>query len=111
MKDTKIVLNLAIEGIHFWEGCNIEEVMFLKNEHRHIFYIEIHKEVSHLDRDIEIIKLKREIKNWFGPEPVQFGGKSCEMIADGLLEAFDCCYVKVLEDNENGAIVERKQIC
>ena len=76
MKDTKIVLNLAIEGIHFWEGCNIEEVMFLKNEHRHIFYIEIHKEVSNLDRDIEIIKevynytdaKAQEVLNILGPQ-------------------------------------------
>jgi len=106
MKNIKIVLNLNIEGIHYWKDCDIEEVMFLQYPHRHIFHIEVQKQVSHADRDIEIIKLKREIKNWLGSEPVNFGGKSCEMIAEEILKEFDACYVKVLEDNENGAIVE-----
>lgn len=106
MKNTKVVVNLQVEGIHQWDGCDIEEVIFLIHPHRHIFHIEVHKEVSHADRDIEIIQLKRQIKNWFGDEPVIFGSKSCEMIAEELLAAVGAVYVKVLEDGENGAIVE-----
>lgn len=101
----KICINLQIEGIHYWKDCDIEEVEYLKYPHRHIFYIEIHKEVNHNDRDIEIICFKKEVINYFKSQPVNFKNKSCEDIAEHLLIKFNACYVKVLEDNENGAIV------
>jgi hypothetical protein len=110
MKDLKInkkiVVNLQIEGIHYWKDCNIKEVEYLKNPHRHTFFIEVHKEVTHNDRDIEIIMFKNKIINYFGSQPVQFENKSCEDIAEYILYTFEACYVKVLEDNENGAILE-----
>ena len=79
--------------------------MFLRHPHRHIFHIELRKEVTHADRDVEIIKLKREIKDYLGEEPINFQGRSCEMIADDLMDRFEASYVKVLEDGENGALV------
>lgn len=106
MKDTKIIVNLNVEGIHYWADCPLEEVSFLKYPHRHMFHIELQKRVSHNDRDIEIIMLKRDIKNYLGNEPINFEGRSCEMIAEDLLNKFEACYVKVLEDGENGAVVE-----
>ena len=33
----------------------------------------------------------------------EFGAKSCEMLAKEILKEFDCVYVSVFEDNENGA--------
>lgn len=103
----QVIIRLQIEGIHCWEDCSIDDVMFLKQQHRHLFYIELRKEVSHNDRDIEIILLKREVKNYLGKEPVIFGSKSCEMIAEELLNKFDAVSVSVLEDNENGAIITK----
>ena len=38
-------------------------------------------------------------------EYVEFGGSSCEMIADIILTEFKCVKVKVTEDGENGAVV------
>ena len=109
MKNTEInryiVVKLQFEGIHRWENCPLEDVSFLKDYHRHIFYIELTKEVNHNDRDIEIIMLKREILNYFGSQPVQLGNSSCEDIAERLLYMFKATSVKVTEDNENGAIV------
>lgn len=109
---TKVVVQTQVEGLHYWENCNIEEVSFLKYPHRHIFYIRLEKEVVHDDRDIEIIKLKRDILEyinykWFDIEKniVNFNGLSCEMIAKKLLIKFKADKVEVLEDNENGAIV------
>ena len=32
-----------------------------------------------------------------------FGATSCEMLSKEILKTFDCCYVSVFEDNENGA--------
>lgn len=106
----KVIVSLTIEGIHKWSGCNIKEVDFLKQEHRHIFYIKCKKVVSHDDREIEIIMLKRTILAYLRQKYEEngickFGDKSCEMIAKELLEVFSLSSCEVLEDNENGAEV------
>jgi hypothetical protein len=106
----EIVINLQVEGVHRWEDCDIEEVYFLRDYHRHIFHIEVRKEVSHNDREIEIIMLKRDIifhlnLNWGYNGSLFFDNMSCEDIAEWIYKRFECSYVKVLEDNENGAIV------
>ena len=102
----QIVVKLQVEGLHQWKGCPIEEVSFLRDRHRHMFHIEVRKRVTHNDRDIEIIMLKREILKYLGKQPIEFGNQSCEMIAEDLYKEFNCTYVSVLEDNENGAIIE-----
>jgi len=101
----EIIVKLQVEGIHRWEDCDLPHVSFLKYPHRHNFYITIHKKVEHNDRDIEIIMFKRQVLEYLGVEPVMFGLKSCESIAEELLVKFDAVSVTVLEDNENGAIV------
>lgn len=105
-----VVIKLQVEGIHFWKDCNIQEVMFLKEPHRHIFHIQCEKKVDHLDRDIEFIQLKRDVEDYLFAnyhEPIirchNFAQMSCEMIARILKEKFNLCFVEVLEDNENGA--------
>ena len=103
----QVIVKSQVEGVHCWSKCNIGEVNFLKNLHRHIFYIELHKSVTGSDREIEIIMLKRKIKKYLGDEPVMFNGLSCEMIAETILKEFDADLVKVLEDNENGAIITK----
>lgn len=112
MKNLKkqILINLQIEGIHRWADCNILEVLYLKHYHRHIFYITIQKEVKHNDRDIEIICFKNEVINWLNSNYKKdnvlfFDNMSCEDIAEKIYNHFNCSMVKVLEDNENGAII------
>lgn len=105
-----IVVQLTVEGFHKWEGCNIPDVMFLKERHRHQFHIVCKKEVSELDRQIEFFVFQRQIKDWveqnFGT-PCEFGEMSCEMIAKELLNQFDLDSCFVNEDGENGAEVSR----
>jgi hypothetical protein len=108
----RIVIKLQIEGVHSWSNCDIDEVRFLKNLHRHIFHIRVEKEVTHDDRDIEIIQLKRDIEELicteFWDEEFRcnnFFDMSCESIAKFLKNAFELNLVEVLEDNENGAII------
>lgn len=119
MTQTNIIVNLRIEGIHNWPDAKkiFPEVGFLSDSHRHIFYICAKKEVSHDDRDVEIILFKRLILKYFHekynpkyPEvgPFKFGAMSCEMIARELLEEFQLEYCSVLEDNENGAEIYKK---
>ena len=119
MLKTYIIINTQVEGLHNWPACDIKEVEFLKFPHRHIFHICAKKEVDHHDRDIEIIRLKREItsfiNNKYGighqhAEGCDFGSKSCEMLATELVNKFDLDYCSVLEDGENGAEVHNIRI-
>lgn len=109
---TTVIVNLQVEGLHHWKECPFESVSFLKDKHRHIFHIEAEKEVFHDDRDIEFIMLKRKIICYLHSsytvkenEALDFGTMSCEMIAKELLTKFHLDKCKVMEDNENGAIV------
>lgn len=109
-----IVVNLQVEGVHAWSDCPIEQVSYLRNEHRHIFFITLEKVVQHNDRDIEIIMFKKEVKDYLNSEYgvnergiCNFGNMSCEDIAEILMIRYKCESVKVLEDNENGAKIIR----
>lgn len=112
-----IIVNLQVEGFHRWISCpNDNRISFLKNQHRHIFFITLKKEVRHNDRDIEIISFKREVisflqKHFYDSESItfvlNFEGRSCEDLAEILLNHFDCEMVRVLEDNENGAEIQK----
>lgn len=110
---TFVVVTLQVEGTHRWEECPIEEVSYLRNDHRHMFHIKATKAVSHDDRDIEIIQLKHELRTYLGKYFKQesqlcvFGKMSCEMIAKELMDEFQLNSCEVLEDGENGAIVRR----
>lgn len=106
-----IFISFQVEGFHYWKNAPLE-VSFLRERHRHMFHVEIEKEVSHSDRDIEIILFKREVMNFMikkwknvSGNWLEFESMSCEMIAEKLLEKFDCVRVKVTEDGENGAVV------
>lgn len=100
---TAVVVSLQVEGTHSWPDCPIPEVDFLKHPHRHMFHINAQKLVTHDDRDVEIIQLKRAILDYFGVQPVDFRNLSCEMIARRLMESFKLCACSVMEDGENGA--------
>lgn len=114
---TEVWVTLQVEGTHSWPKCPFEEVAFLRDTHRHIFHIKAYKEVTHTDRDVEFIMLKREILDYLHFEYTQchdgaetrtvhtFGPKSCEMIATELIEEFELSRCSVSEDLENGAIV------
>jgi hypothetical protein len=104
---TKVIVTLRVEGVHHWPGCPFDDVAFLKDKHRHIFHIKATKAVTHDDRDVEIIMLKREIEQYlFEAYEGDFDTNSCEMIAKDLVTVFKLSSCEVLEDGENGAIVE-----
>ena len=106
-----IIVNLDFEAVHRWEGCNIKEVEFLKYRHRHIFKIQCKKQVSHTDRDIEIICLKRDIQSYLSNKykSRDLGNSSCEDLAIEILTNFKLDYCSVLEDGENGAEVYKEE--
>lgn len=112
--DRFIVVNLQVEGVHSWPGCDIQEVDYLKHPHRHVFHIKCVKPVTGADREVEIIQFKRSIVQWlyktFGRYQktcIDFSGQSCEMIAETIANEFKLFSCQVLEDGENGAMVIR----
>lgn len=111
--NTNIVVKLQYEATHNWPKVaevlpDLPEIHFLQYPHRHIFHITIEKAVTHSDRDVEIILFKQEVLRYLRSAfKGEFNNWSCEMIAEHLLEEYDCYSVEVLEDNENGAKVYR----
>jgi hypothetical protein len=104
-----IFVTFQFDGIHSWPECPIKEVSFLKNPHRHIFHGTLVKQVTHNDRDIEFIQLKREVlrfihEHWFN-DGNSLGSMSCEEMAGRLLDQFKAVMVIISEDGENGAVI------
>jgi len=109
-----VVVSLQMEGVHNWPACPYDDVAFLRSPHRHIFHIRAWKEVSHSDRDIEIIMLKRSIQETLlerygdnlpgvSMRCLMLGSCSCEMLAKFLIDTFELSACSVLEDNESGS--------
>ena len=107
-----IKVSFQKEGIHKYPGAKkLPGVEFLQYPHRHLFYFYVTLSVVHNDRDVEFILFKRELENLFKENILQLDYRSCEMIAEDLLNYIEVNYphryiqVEVFEDNENGAIV------
>lgn len=110
---TKVSAFLKIEGIHRWDTCDIAEVAYLRDDHRHVFHIRSFKEVKHDDRDVEFIQLSHKMRKYLEKKYwskkhkcLYFESMSCEMIAKELMKEFDLCKCEVLEDGEGGAVIE-----
>ncbi len=110
---TKVISTCRFEATHNWPGVTehegLSDVCFLQFEHRHMFHIKAVKDVTHDDRDVEIIMLKRSILLYLEDlyPTHRLGKTSCEMLARDLSREFDLYSCEVLEDGENGAIYVR----
>ena len=109
-----VFVTFEMEGFHCWPEAKdvFPEVGFLSDRHRHMFHFKCYAHVTHTDRDEEFIlmqrRIKKQLRNAFGGNILEFGRMSCEDIGSWLLEHNNNLYrVEVSEDNENGAIVER----
>jgi len=109
----KIWVTFSREGIHKYPAAAtdpaLESVRFLSYPHRHTFHFKVAIEVTHNDRDIEFIILKRWLESLYGDGIIQLDYMSCEMIAEALYEKINARYpgraveITVSEDAENGA--------
>lgn len=103
------------EGIHCFPEASsnpqLSDVSFLGSPHFHYFYFELDVEVGHDNREIEFIQFCRWCEQLYADRTLQLDNKSCEMIAQELIDKVVEHYgqrkvrAKVLEDNINGAIV------
>ena len=113
---TTVIVKLAVDGCHnFPKAAELfPEVAFLASRHRHMFHFTVACKVTHSDRDKEFIMLKRDVIDYINKQyynnytrTCEFGSKSCEMLAQEVLERFDAEWVECWEDLENGARVEK----
>lgn len=115
IKKRQIFVTFEKEGIHKYPAAltdpKLAEVSFLGHPHRHMFKFRVTVEVTHNDRDIEFILLKRELEGLYAGDVMKIDYKSCEMLAEELIEYILHKYpnrsvtVEVSEDGENGAIL------
>jgi len=107
----QIIVTTDKIGFHKYDGAP-EKVKFLRNLHRHKFYIKMGIEVFHDDRELEFFTVQDAL-NDFLKDKNQIG--SCEMLATEIYEWIKTtyeknkgrkCFVEVWEDKENGARVE-----
>jgi len=105
------IIKTSFEGYHQWvEAPN--DVAFLRNIHRHLFYVELWIEQKHTQRDIEYITAKKELNNVCQHERDLSTNQSCEDIATEIKNYYQKKYpdrkikVYIFEDNENGTLVE-----
>ena len=103
----QIIVTFRFAALHSWPSCDVPGKEYLRNDHRHVFHVTATKEVSHNDREIEIIDFKEKMVSFARTmwENELHPGLSCESIAEELGRQFDCTSVRVLEDGENGAIL------
>jgi len=101
-----VTVKTTFDAVHCWPEAPTE-VSFLRSPHRHVFHVKAVKLVTHADRDIEFILLKREIDRALAAllATGSTAHWSCEMFAVWLIEQFALSSCEVSEDAENGAIV------
>ena len=113
---TKLIwVTFQKEGIHCYPEAltnpALQDVSFLGSPHRHIFHFTVKVEVKDSNREIEFIQLKRWLEKLYTDDALQLNNKSCEMIAEDIINEvvnkYKCNFVEVTvsEDNENGATV------
>lgn len=91
-----------------------EEVLFLRNPHRHILHITVEIEVFHDDRELEFILVKRDLEKFLDSQQLTAVSiRSCEMIGLSILTYVQAKYganrdvnIGVSEDGENGSILK-----
>ena len=98
------------ELFHYWLAAP-QEVIFLRNLHRHIFFFEVDVQQFGDDRDLEYFILRKKVMQWFDSQTFSYS-TSCEMFARAVREFLLVEYpgrqvrVSVFEDSENGCRLE-----
>lgn len=111
---TMIGVKTCFESLHCYPNAP-ERVSYLKNIHRHKFFVCAKIQVFHDDRELEFIIVKEDLDQFIKDNLVfrdmkRLVSMSCEMMARSILEYLTNSYgnnrsyfVSVYEDDENGA--------
>lgn len=109
-----IVVRDQIEGFHYYPEAP-EDVIFLRQQHRHIFHVSFRVDVRHANRELEFIIVKRHLKAVLSDFMRERSRSvfSCEMLAEHVIHKMGQrlntldreMMCSVFEDGENGAEV------
>ena len=108
--NSEIAVKITVPGFHFWKDAP-EEVSFLRLNHRHLFVITAVWKVDHQDRHLEFFLMQRVLRRHLdliyqkNEDGYQFGQRSCETIAQELVDSLNLVRCIVSEDDENMGIV------
>lgn len=120
-KKTFVYVSIQKEGYHCFPEAATNpqfatydeyDVSHLANKHFHYFFIKVWVEVTHNNRQIEFIQLRRWLNSLYNESTLELNNKSCEMIIDDLYKVISEKYpnvdikIDVSEDNINGAYSE-----
>lgn len=112
------------EGYHYFPGAAKDpkyatgdryDVSHLGTKHFHYFNFKVWVQVSHDNRDIEFIQLRRWIEDQYQQGALNMDHKSCEMLCNDLYEKLHEKYpnaeirIDISEEGINGAYVEYNQ--
>ena len=144
MTTKKIYVKHKFRGIHNWQFCPFNSVEFLRSPHHHQFEVVVTLYVTDDDREFEFIKLQHLLEcfiiniypnynethkeqdtfhsvlysifpnNKHIPYTADLGSKSCEMIANDLLDCFkkvcnNDIEISISEDGHYGGVVSYKK--
>lgn len=117
------IVTFRQSGLHFWPSAPAER-SYLGVKHRHLFYVRVMLPVEHDDREVEFHDLLAFSRHAFrtliamttpynplDPNLLDFGDRSCEMLARALAAALQLRFpkravtVEVSEDGEVGALI------
>lgn len=98
---TYIMVKTNFESFHSWKDAP-DSHAFLRNKHRHLFYVKAKWQVNHDDRDLEFFAQKEKLEEFIFNN-IRNKNLSCEQMAQIICDNLECVSVEVWEDNENGA--------
>lgn len=97
----QIIIRTQFVGFHRYLNAP-EEVKFLREFHRHIFYVEAVFDVEFANRELEFFIEKKKINNALKRYRDKYFEESCEQVAEWLCSKIGASEVSVFEDDENG---------
>ena len=109
------------EGYHYFPGADTNpiyatgddyDVSALGTRHMHYFNFRVWVQVTHENRQIEFIQLRRWIENLYRKGILELDHQSCEMMSDALYEKLADRYpgmeirIDISEEGINGSYTE-----
>ena len=120
-KKTFVYCTFQKEAYHLFPGADTNpeyatgdefDVSHLGFRHMHYFNFKVWVQVTHENRQIEFIQLRRWIERLYATGILELDHQSCEMMSDDLYAQISQKYpdrevwIEVSEDGENGSFIK-----